>query len=75
MAYQYKNDSPYDLTVMGVGVVKAGEIVEVEEPLENPNFSLVSGGEQTQTVAPAVEPTPQPMQVVDTQSNQMEGVN
>ncbi|MFA5168816.1 MAG: hypothetical protein WC530_09845 [Candidatus Omnitrophota bacterium] len=38
---RYKNISDQDLTVIGVGIVKAGADVEVAEPINNQNFALV----------------------------------
>lgn len=39
--YKYKNISENDLVVMGVGEVKAGEVIETDHEVENPNLELV----------------------------------
>jgi hypothetical protein len=38
---KYKNISGTDQAVIGFGTVKAGEVIETEEKLENPNFQMV----------------------------------
>lgn len=56
--YKYKNISDQDQTVIGVGVVKAGETIEVDTPIENPNFVLVpEKGKRMVGIDPV---TPQP---------------
>lgn len=42
--YKYRNKTANELTLMGVGVVKAGGTVTVSEPISNPNFELVDEG-------------------------------
>lgn len=37
----YKNISDQDLFLPGIGIVKAGAEVKVQEPLNNANFELV----------------------------------
>lgn len=59
---RYKNITDHDLQVAnipGVGLVKAGETVEVSEntPIESPNFELV--GEAPAEPAPAQPEAPQ----------------
>lgn len=39
---KYRNDSANDLWLPGVGEVKAGATVELDAPLNNANFSLVT---------------------------------
>jgi len=41
--YKYKNISDQELVIMNVGVVKPGEEIEVDYPIENPNLQLVTG--------------------------------
>lgn len=38
--YRYKNTTDQDLTIVGVGVVEAGKIVETQELVDNPNLDL-----------------------------------
>lgn len=52
---QYKNVSEADQLVVGFGVVAAGDIIEVEEAFDNPNFELVG-----QADSPAVDAVVQP---------------
>lgn len=40
--YRYKNTTDQELTIVGVGLVEAGKIIETNEPVENPNLELVS---------------------------------
>jgi hypothetical protein len=35
---KYKNISKEDLTLMGVGIIKSGEVVELPEDFHNANF-------------------------------------
>lgn len=35
---RYRNVSPHDLDVPGVGIVKAGAVIETELEINNPNF-------------------------------------
>ena len=37
----YKNISDLPQTVVGIGVVKPGETIKVDSPLENPNFEVI----------------------------------
>lgn len=39
--YHYKNDTENNLTIVGVGVVEAGKTIASDEPIENPNLTLV----------------------------------
>jgi hypothetical protein len=43
MSKSYQNTSEYELMVPNVGVVKAGEVIETELIVENPNLRLVEG--------------------------------
>lgn len=43
---KYKNISKKALSLVGVGMVKPGQEVEVEEPINNVNFQLVKKGER-----------------------------
>ena len=47
--FTYKNVTSSDLTIIGVGVVKADGIITVDEELNNPNLKLVT----TQAKEPA----------------------
>jgi len=38
---KYKNNTKQDLTIPGIGIVKAGEVVEVEGYFNNSNFILL----------------------------------
>lgn len=40
--YRYKNTTDQDLTIVGVGVVKAGKVIETDDEIENPNLEPVS---------------------------------
>lgn len=40
--YRYKNTTDHDLTIVGIGVVEAGKIIESADLIENPNLQLVS---------------------------------
>ena len=40
--YRYQNITDQDLTLIGVGMVAAGESVETDVELVNPNFERVS---------------------------------
>lgn len=37
----YKNTTKQDIALIGIGVVKAGETIETDQVIENPNFKLV----------------------------------
>ena len=39
--FKYTNTSKNDLSVIGVGKVKAGEVIESNSPLNNPNLELL----------------------------------
>ena len=52
----YKNISNQDQSVIGVGLVKAGETIEVDEPLENPNFEQVNKAGKKVGVDPVTKP-------------------
>lgn len=39
--YRYKNTTDQDLTIVGVGVVEAGKVIETDDPIDNPNLELV----------------------------------
>lgn len=41
--YRYKNTTDQDLTIIGIGVVEAGKVIESDDPIDNPNLELVSG--------------------------------
>lgn len=41
--YKYKNISDQEQNIIGFGVVKPGETIESDTPIENPNLKLVSG--------------------------------
>ncbi|MFN3004984.1 MULTISPECIES: hypothetical protein [Mycolicibacterium] len=40
--YRYKNTTDQDLTIVGVGVVEAGKVIESDTPVDNPNLEPVS---------------------------------
>ena len=70
MGYKYKNVSDYPQIVPEIGFFEAGEIKEVEEQIDNPNFVLVSEAQtpaQPQTevkkeeVKPEVKPETEPV--------------
>ena len=42
-----KNITEQDLTIVDVGVVKAGETVTVQDDFNNPNFETVSAKKET----------------------------
>lgn len=42
MSYRYKNRTDKDLVLIGVGVVKAGEVIESDEQIENQNLEPVA---------------------------------
>ena len=55
---KYKNISDQEQTIIGLGVIKAGEIVETDIVIENPNFELViEKGKRLVGIDPV---TPQP---------------
>ncbi|BBY67746.1 hypothetical protein [Mycolicibacterium helvum] len=39
--YQYSNDTDSDLVIVGVGVVNAGGAIGSDEPIENPNLTII----------------------------------
>lgn len=39
--YRYKNTTDQDLTIVGIGVVEAGKVIETDDPIDNPNLELV----------------------------------
>lgn len=56
--FRYKNISEQEQMIIGVGVVKAGEVIESDTVIENPNFVLVpEKGKRMVGVDPV---TPQP---------------
>lgn len=55
MPKQAKNISGQTLSVIGVGVVKADEVVEVPDDFNNPNFEIVSNGSKPDTKTEAQE--------------------
>lgn len=46
MSYTYKNRTDEDLTVIGVGVVKAGATITTDREVNNPNLELVNDGKK-----------------------------
>lgn len=38
---QYKNISKQDLILIGIGIIKSGEIIKTKQDINNPNFVLV----------------------------------
>lgn len=58
----FKNISDVEQNVIGVGVVKAGQTIEVDEPFENPNFEEVSKSSQKreEEMKQGVEPHTEP---------------
>lgn len=44
-SYTYKNISDVELALPGIGIIKPGEIVEVDEPINNVNFELTGAGD------------------------------
>lgn len=57
--YKYKNISDQELVIMNVGVVKAGEIIEVDFPIENPNLQLVTKKSESMVGIDPVTPKPE----------------
>lgn len=49
--YEYKNISGQDLEVIGVGFVKAGEVITTHDILNSPNLELVNHGPQKEEKA------------------------
>jgi len=45
--FKYKNVTDNELTIPNVGVVKAGEFITTDEPIENPNLELEVKEEKT----------------------------
>jgi len=41
MKYTYRNISNVTQSLIGVGEIKAGETIETDKVIENPNFELV----------------------------------
>lgn len=39
--YKYKNTSEQELTIINVGVVAPGQVIETNEPINNPNLEPV----------------------------------
>lgn len=54
---KYKNISDQDLSIPGVGIVKAGEVADLPEGFHNANFQSVEQPERTRSkkVEPDVE--------------------
>lgn len=50
---KYKNISDKDLSLVGVGLVKAGEVVEVNEPINNANFQLLKKEQKDEEIKSA----------------------
>lgn len=44
--FTYRNKTGVTQDLIGVGIVKAGETITVDEPVQNPNFELVDGDKQ-----------------------------
>lgn len=55
---KYENISGVDQSLVGYGVVKAGESVEVPFLIENPNFRAVGAVSPGQTVVATAAPQP-----------------
>lgn len=51
---RYKNVSDQDLNLVGFGFIKAGETIETDRPVFNPNFEEVKS-HQTPEVKPSTE--------------------
>lgn len=43
--YRYRNISDQPQALIGFGLVQPGAIIEVDQPVNNPNFELVFGGD------------------------------
>lgn len=67
--YTYKNKTDYAFSVIGVGIVEAGQEFQSETLIENPNIEITGGLEETaapapeQAVAEAPQIAPQPVQI------------
>lgn len=42
--YKYKNVSATEQSLIGFGIVKAGEEIETDRAVENPNFKYIGDG-------------------------------
>jgi hypothetical protein len=66
MSYTYKNTSDREQVLIHIGVVKAGETVTVDDPINNPNFQRVD--------QPAPQPEVQQPSVVSVEQPQPNAV-
>lgn len=55
--YQYRNTSDRDRVLINIGVVKAGETVTVNHPINNRNFERVQVQAEQAPEAPAPQPS------------------
>lgn len=63
--YTYKNKMPYDLTVPGLGIVKANGEFQTPQFIESPQFELISGPDEPAGNSVVGTEAPQPNAVVD----------
>lgn len=54
--FKYQNTSDEKLAIMGIGEVEAGQFIESDQPIHNPNLKLVDAGRMVNVEAPTEQP-------------------